>query len=131
MFQGSDLSAITCLYIISRLLQVVGGKRIVNSLAGIILYPATTSSMRDSTSGDSGNGSCQDKSFVAHLNKLEMQYSRLDSEGVENIERNHLFGHLLDYISSDSHFVSSPWDDKLGKRSVHFPKIMLYLFLIY
>ncbi|RVW44467.1 Protein CLEC16A-like [Vitis vinifera] len=115
--KGSDLSAVTCLYVISRLLQVVGGKSVVNSLAGIILYPFMTSSMRDTTRGDSGNGSFQDKSFVTHLNKLEMQCSGLESEGAENIERNCLFGHLLDYISSNSHFVSCPWDNKLGERS--------------
>lgn len=114
---GSDLSAVTCLYVISRLLQVVGGKSVVNSVAGIILYPFMTSSMRDTTRGDSGNGSFQDKSFVTHLNKLEMQCSGLESEGAENIERNCLFGHLLDYISSNSHFVSCPWDNKLGERS--------------
>lgn len=130
-FQGSDLSAVTCLYVISRLLQVVGGKSVVNSVAGIILYPFMTSSMRDTTRGDSGNGSFQDKSFVTHLNKLEMQCSGLESEGAENIERNCLFGHLLDYISSNSHFVSCPWDNKLGERLVHLPKIILYLFLFY
>ncbi|KAF2289654.1 hypothetical protein GH714_037724 [Hevea brasiliensis] len=36
---GSNLSAITSLYIVSRLLQVVGGKTIVNAVAEIVLYP--------------------------------------------------------------------------------------------
>lgn len=130
-FQGSDLSAITCLYIISRLLQVVGGKSLVNSMAGIVLYPSMTSCMRDSTREDSGNRSCQDKSFLTHLNKLEMQLSGLESKGAENIERNRLFGHLLDYVSSNSHFFSCPWDNELGERSVHLPKIMLSMFLVF
>ena len=100
-------------------------------MAGIILYPSMTSYMRDTTREDSGNGSCQDKSFVTHLNKLEMQCSRLESIGAANIERNCLFGHLLEYILSNSHFVSYPKDNKLGERSVHLPKILLYLFLFY
>lgn len=63
MFQGSNLSAITSLYIVSLLLEVVGGKTITNAVAEIVLYPFM-SSLRDTIEGST------EKLFSNHLNNV-------------------------------------------------------------
>ncbi|OAY42978.1 protein TRANSPARENT TESTA 9 isoform X2 [Manihot esculenta] len=61
--EGSNLSAITSLYIVSLLLEVVGGKTITNAVAEIVLYPFM-SSLRDTIEGST------EKLFSNHLNNV-------------------------------------------------------------
>ncbi|XP_059462464.1 protein TRANSPARENT TESTA 9-like isoform X2 [Corylus avellana] len=122
---GSNISAVTSLYIVSRLLQVVGGKSIINAVAGVILYPYMTSSVGDATERNSVVGSWNAKSFLDHLNHLEkMVCSGPESEGVENIESSCLFGHLAEHISSNSQFIGGPLNDVCSERG----GILAYIF---
>ncbi|KAL4606009.1 hypothetical protein ACB092_09G071100 [Castanea dentata] len=104
---GSNISPLTSLYIVSRLLQVVDGKSMVDAVAGVILYPYMTSSVGDAMEGDTVDGVCNASSFLDHLNDMEKRVcSGLESEGAENIKSNNLFGHLAEYLSSNSQLTS-------------------------
>lgn len=122
---GSNISAVTSLYIVSRLLQVVGGKSMINAVAGVILYPFMTSTVGDATEGNTVVGSCNAKSFLDHLNHMEkMVCSGPESEGAETIESSYLFGHLAEHISSNSQFIGAPLNDVCTERG----GILAYIF---
>ncbi|XP_072060862.1 protein TRANSPARENT TESTA 9 isoform X2 [Arachis hypogaea] len=55
--RGSDLSAITSLYILSRLLQVVGGRSMINNVAGVILYHVLNLNARTLSEGNASDSS--------------------------------------------------------------------------
>lgn len=121
---GTNLSAITSLYIVSRLLQVVDGKYIVNFVASVVLYPSTSSSVRGVTEGDTTNGISQTAAYVNHSNKVEeMVRSCLEFEGSENY-KNGQFGNFLEHISTVSRSVSFPLDSICKERS----GILSYIF---
>ncbi|XP_048236219.1 protein TRANSPARENT TESTA 9 isoform X2 [Ricinus communis] len=103
---GSDLSAITSLYILCRLLQIVGGKKIINCVAEIILYPFMLS-MRDASELSTDN------SFSNHWNDVEkLVGSGSEFEGAENIN-----GDLLcKLMSSSSHSVNYIVDDNVCQK---------------
>ncbi|KAK9289690.1 hypothetical protein L1049_007848 [Liquidambar formosana] len=102
-YKGTNLSAITLLYIVSRLLQVVDGKTIVNSVASVVLYPYMASSIRNSIEGETSDGISQSYAFSSNLNEMEeMLCSCPEAEGAENIHKNLHFGNLLEYISAIS-----------------------------
>ncbi|XLT67799.1 hypothetical protein HN873_024238 [Arachis hypogaea] len=54
---GSDLSAITSLYILSRLLQVVEGRSMINNVAGVILYHVLNLNARTLSEGNASDSS--------------------------------------------------------------------------
>ncbi|CAK7341991.1 unnamed protein product [Dovyalis caffra] len=88
---GSNLSPITSLYIVSRLIQVIGGESIVNYVAGVLLYPYMSSSVRDAWEAHSSSA------FFNHLNGMEkLPCSISESEGAESVNWNPLHGHLQD-----------------------------------
>ncbi|XP_050243728.1 protein TRANSPARENT TESTA 9-like isoform X2 [Quercus robur] len=114
---GSNISSVTSLYIVSRLLQVVDGKSMVNAVAGVILYPYMTLSVGDAMKGDTVDGVCNASSFLDHLNDMEKRVcSGPESEGAENIKRNNLFGHLAEYLSSNSQLISGLQNDDCVER---------------
>ncbi|XP_030925626.1 protein TRANSPARENT TESTA 9-like isoform X2 [Quercus lobata] len=114
---GSNISSVTSLYIVSRLLQVVDGKSMVNAVAGIILYPYMTLSVGDAMKGDTVDGVCNASSFLDHLNDMEKRVrSGPESEGAENIKSNNLFGHLAEYLSSNSQLISGLQNDDCVER---------------
>ncbi|EEF28149.1 conserved hypothetical protein [Ricinus communis] len=101
-----NLSAITSLYILCRLLQIVGGKKIINCVAEIILYPFMLS-MRDASELSTDN------SFSNHWNDVEkLVGSGSEFEGAENIN-----GDLLcKLMSSSSHSVNYIVDDNVCQK---------------
>uniref|UniRef100_A0A2N9FWI1 FPL domain-containing protein n=1 Tax=Fagus sylvatica TaxID=28930 RepID=A0A2N9FWI1_FAGSY len=114
----SNISAVASLYIVCRLLQVVGGKSMIDAVTGVILYPYMTLSVGDATEGDTVNGISNANSFLDHLNDMEKKVcSGPKSEGAENIKSNHLFGHLAEHISSNSQFISGPQNDDCIERN--------------
>lgn len=114
---GSNISSVTSLYIVSRLLQVVDGKSMVNAVAGVILYPYMTLSVGDAMKGDTVDGVCNASSFLDHLNDMEKRVcSGPESEGAENIKSNNLFGHLAEYLSSNSQLISGLQNDDCVER---------------
>ncbi|PON70083.1 hypothetical protein PanWU01x14_082580 [Parasponia andersonii] len=66
----SKLSAVTSLYLVSRLLQVIGGKGMINSVAAVILYPYIKSSVQDAVKDSTAVNNFAN-SFPEHLNVLE------------------------------------------------------------
>ncbi|XP_034224337.1 protein TRANSPARENT TESTA 9-like isoform X3 [Prunus dulcis] len=79
---GSNLSAVTSFYTVSRLLQVIGGKGMFNSVAGVILYPYMTSSVRDAIERDSTESISHAKSILSEMGKVVS--SSPETEGAEN-----------------------------------------------
>ncbi|KAK2655428.1 hypothetical protein Ddye_008480 [Dipteronia dyeriana] len=109
------VSLVTSLYIVSHLLQVVGGKNIINSVAAVLLFPYKTSNLRDSIEGKETSGIGHELSFFNLLNDMEimevLENSGSETAGEVNINDNHISGHLAKYTSSISHFHSFPGDN--------------------
>ncbi|XLU46888.1 hypothetical protein S245_041702, partial [Arachis hypogaea] len=94
---GSDLSAITSLYILSRLLQVVGGRSMINNVAGVILYHFLNLNARTLSEGNASDSSNEVKPFSKCLNEVEKIISYApESKGDGNIN-----GNYLDYLLED------------------------------
>ncbi|RXH76382.1 hypothetical protein DVH24_019270 [Malus domestica] len=79
---GSNLSAVTSFYTVSRLLQVIGGKGMFNSVAEVILYPDMTSSVRDAVQRDSTESNGHAESLLSEMGNVVS--SSPETEGAEN-----------------------------------------------
>ncbi|XP_011046874.1 PREDICTED: uncharacterized protein LOC105141380 isoform X2 [Populus euphratica] len=102
---GSNLSPITSLYMVSCLIQVIGGKSIVNYVAGVLLYPYMSLSVRDAWEA------CLSSAFFSDFNDMEKSSCSTESEGAESVNGSPLHRHLpegsiLDFILSDNHSLS-------------------------
>uniref|UniRef100_A0A6M2EEB1 Uncharacterized protein n=1 Tax=Populus davidiana TaxID=266767 RepID=A0A6M2EEB1_9ROSI len=102
---GSNLSPITSLYIVSCLIQVIGGKSIVNYVAGVLLYPYMSLSVREAWEA------CLSSAFFSNFNDMEKSSCSTESEGAESVNGSPLHRHLpecriLDFILSDNHSLS-------------------------
>ncbi|XP_061965050.1 protein TRANSPARENT TESTA 9-like isoform X3 [Populus nigra] len=102
---GSNLSPITSLYIVSCLIQVIGGKSIVNYVAGVLLYPYMSLSVREAREA------CLSSAFFSNYNDMEKSSCSTESEGAESVNGSPLHRHLpegriLDFILSDNHSLS-------------------------
>ncbi|GLT24903.1 hypothetical protein SLA2020_000650 [Shorea laevis] len=124
--KGLNISAVTSLYIVSRLLQVVGGKSLTNVVAALLFYPYITFNTEYSTNGDKGDSFNDTNSFSNFLNDINiLERSILECEGAENINTNRLLGHLVEYESSNYHFIRNPRGaDAFSERS----GILAYIF---
>ncbi|XP_022766977.1 uncharacterized protein LOC111311664 isoform X2 [Durio zibethinus] len=121
-----NISAVTSLYIVSRLLQVVGGKHLINAVAGLLLYHYITLSERDATNGDRTGISANASALLRSLNDINIKVcSGSEAEGAEDININSLLEHLDEHISSNSHFDGSPKDDNMCIERIG---IFAYLF---
>ncbi|XP_057741494.1 protein TRANSPARENT TESTA 9-like isoform X2 [Arachis stenosperma] len=95
---GSDLSAITSLYILSRLLQVVGGRSMINNVAGVILYHFLNLNARTLSEGNASDSSNEVKPFSKCLNEVAKIISYApESKGDGNINGNYLDSLLEDF----------------------------------
>ncbi|GAY32952.1 hypothetical protein CUMW_004930 [Citrus unshiu] len=99
---GFYVSAVTSLYIVSYLLVVVGGKNIVNAVAGVILYPYMTP-RRDAAKEEITNSSSDTHFFLNLLRDMEiMEIVGSESQKDENINGNHICGNDDNYGTSAS-----------------------------
>ncbi|XP_050380815.1 protein TRANSPARENT TESTA 9-like isoform X2 [Argentina anserina] len=81
---GSNLSVVTSFYTVSRLLQVIGGKGMFDTVAGVILYPHMASSVRDAIVKDSTVSADDGKSIFNQLGDMEKVVSSdPEAEGAE------------------------------------------------
>ncbi|XP_058109055.1 protein TRANSPARENT TESTA 9-like isoform X2 [Magnolia sinica] len=114
---GSPMSAVTSLYIVSRLLQVIDGKELVNSVAAAVLFPYTDSSMRD---GGTISKTDSAESFLELLNEFKahlMATSAPDSEVTEKGDMKCPSRHLWEHNLFSSHSGNLWMDDIQSKRS--------------
>lgn len=102
LFQGSHVSSITFLYVICRLLQVVDGRELVNSVAFALIYSYMFSFVKSNaekgalTDGEAVNH------FTEHLIKIEeITIPVLEHEGAENFNTTNLIRLLSEYISAN------------------------------
>ncbi|XP_043713922.1 protein TRANSPARENT TESTA 9-like isoform X2 [Telopea speciosissima] len=114
--QDTHISAITSLYMVCCLVQIVGGKWLVNSVAVAVLYTYMVLSGRVSTERTPTSGTSPATTFFGILNELEEIRSDLNSEGTENSDKNHIFGHFSEYISSSFQFVNCTTDEAQQER---------------
>ncbi|OMO68546.1 hypothetical protein COLO4_29595 [Corchorus olitorius] len=120
-----NISAVTSLYIVSRLLQVVGGKHLVNAVAGLLLYHYLTICQRDATNGDTVGSSAGASDLLCSLNDKNIkEHCLLEAEGAEDININYLLEHLNDYTSSNSHFDGRP-----RCESMHIERIGIFTYM--
>ncbi|RZC78550.1 hypothetical protein C5167_002753 [Papaver somniferum] len=98
-------SSITSLCVICRLLQVVDGRELVNSVAIALLCSYMFSFARSTIEkGDSDEGAMINVDTVNHFAEYlidikEVVVPFLEAEGAENISKTNLFGILSEYIS--------------------------------
>ncbi|XP_026427175.1 protein TRANSPARENT TESTA 9-like isoform X2 [Papaver somniferum] len=98
-------SSITSLCVICRLLQVVDGRELVNSVAIALLCSYMFSFARSTIEkGDSDEGAMINVDTVNHFAEYlidikEVIVPFLEAEGAENISKTNLFGILSEYIS--------------------------------
>lgn len=99
--QGSDLSAITSLYILSRLLQIIGGRCIINNVAAVILNPFLTLNVRYQSEGNAYSEHNDVYPFAKFANEVERATCFApECRGEESINRNYFNPHMADLISS-------------------------------
>ncbi|XP_061359448.1 protein TRANSPARENT TESTA 9-like isoform X2 [Gastrolobium bilobum] len=113
---GLDLSAITSLYILSRLLQVVGGRSMINNVAVVILYHFLNLNVRALSKGNASDGHDDVKPFSKCLNEVEriICYAS-EPNGAESIDGNYLGAHWEDFMSNFN--ISSSSGEIHSKRS--------------
>lgn len=117
---GTYISAVTSLFVVTRLLQVVQGENMVNFVATAILYAEMFSSMKHTIEGVTDDGTTHVNSIFNPLHEMVC----LEPEGAENFKTNYLLGHLSEYLPCDSHFASFPCNDTVNKRA----GILSYIF---
>ncbi|KAI4300574.1 hypothetical protein L6164_033936 [Bauhinia variegata] len=99
----SELSAITSLYFLSRLLQVVGGRCMINNVAGVIIYAYLALSVRYPSEGNASHGHDDAGLFSIYMNEVERVIGcASESKGTDKINGNYFFTHLEDIMSSSS-----------------------------
>lgn len=98
---GPDLSAITSLYIISRLIQVVGRRSMINNVAGVILYAFLNLNVRIPSEGNASDVLDDLKIFSKCLNEVKrvLCYAP-ESNGSESINGAYLGAHWEGFMSS-------------------------------
>nr|DAD48411.1 TPA_asm: hypothetical protein HUJ06_018348 [Nelumbo nucifera] len=112
-----QISAITALYVVCRLLQVVDSKELVNSVAFIILFPHLVLSRRGPIERER-TGDTSPSSFDDYLSEMEkLSSSSSESEAAEDNNKNPLFRHLSQYFSSSFQCVSYVMDDIKRQRA--------------
>ncbi|KAL7170660.1 hypothetical protein ACSBR2_035524 [Camellia fascicularis] len=117
---GTYISTVTSLFVVTRLLQVVQGENMVNFVATAILYAEMFSSMKHTIEGVTDDGTTHVNSIFNPLHEMVC----LEPEGAENFKTNYLLGHLSEYLPCDSHFASFPCNDTVNKRA----GILSYIF---
>ncbi|WJX11443.1 hypothetical protein P8452_02058 [Trifolium repens] len=98
------LSAVTSLYIVSRLLQVVGGRSMINNVACVIFfYHFFNLNVRIQSEGNTTDGHDDVKPFVKRFSEIERTicYAH-ELNGVESITGNYLSAHWEDFMSGFS-----------------------------
>ncbi|XP_017407029.1 protein TRANSPARENT TESTA 9-like isoform X2 [Vigna angularis] len=98
---GSDLSAITSLYIISRLLQVVGGRSTINNVAFVLLYHILNFNVKSLSEGNTSDFHYDIVTFSKCLNEVENVISSAsESNGSQSINGTYLGAHWEGFMSS-------------------------------
>ncbi|XWS66592.1 hypothetical protein CRYUN_Cryun05aG0213000 [Craigia yunnanensis] len=124
--ESYKISIVTSLYIVSRLLQVVGGKHLINAVAGLLLYHYITLNQRDATNGDTADCTGNASALLCSLNDINIKVCcGPEAEGAEDIDINFLLEHLNEHTSSNSHFDGGPSDDNMCIERIG---IFAYLF---
>ncbi|CAK8571334.1 unnamed protein product [Lathyrus sativus] len=96
----SGLSAVTSLYIVSRLLQIVGGRSIVNNVACVILYHFLNLNATVQSEGNAIDDHDNVKPFAKCLSEIERTICYVpELNGAESITGNHLGAHWEDFMS--------------------------------
>lgn len=104
---GVKMSAVTSLYLLSRLLQVVDNKEILDSVASLVLYPHTALSSVPVSEADFD--SSQIKLSFKHVNNIEQA---LDSSlKSQEPGKGKSVGTLLGNKLSSHHVLSCQWND--------------------
>ncbi|WVY97100.1 hypothetical protein V8G54_029251 [Vigna mungo] len=89
--EGSDLSAITSLYIISRLLQVVGGRSTINNVAFVLLNHILNFNVKSLSEGNTSDFHYDIAIFSKCLNEVEKVISSAsESNGSQSINGTYL-----------------------------------------
>ncbi|CAJ2672799.1 unnamed protein product [Trifolium pratense] len=100
----SGLSAVTSLYIVSRLLQVVGGRSMINNVACVIFfYHFLNLNVRIRSDGNATDGHDDIKPFVKRFSEIESTICYApELNGAESITGNYLGAHGEDFMSGFS-----------------------------
>ncbi|KAM7264710.1 hypothetical protein ACFE04_002393 [Oxalis oulophora] len=108
-----SLSAVTSLYIVSSIIQVVGGKVMVNSVAALLLHPYMKMSVKQHDNVDEPS---DENSMIKCFSDVTINNcSDSESEAIGNV--NKIYGHLKEYVTSCPQLVSCFEDENFCIKS--------------
>lgn len=123
-FQDSSFSPLISLYLLCRLLQVIGGKSLSNHICAIILNPYGESTMIESNQGDKSNARNYDDSFAIYVSELEScSSSSSDSKVAENIN-----GHGIVGLMTSQKHMDLPVDELNNASTKRSILILIFFF---
>ncbi|GAU45890.1 hypothetical protein TSUD_24920 [Trifolium subterraneum] len=101
----SGLSAVTSLYIVSRLLQVVGGRSMINNVACVVFfYHFLNLNVRVRSEGNDIDGHDDVKPFVKCFSEIERTICYApELNGTKSITGNYLGAHWEDFVSGEEY----------------------------
>lgn len=104
------LSAVTCLYVLCRLLQVFDGTNLVNVVGSALLFSFMPVSMTDAAKSVASVrlNQVNSSAFIDH--ETEEMVS-LQCKGLENFTRNYLVEHSSEHVELSSRFGCFPQDN--------------------
>ncbi|PKI48254.1 hypothetical protein CRG98_031356, partial [Punica granatum] len=112
---GSSPSVVTSLYLVSRILQVVGGKSLINLVGVVTLYPYID--VKDAARENGADGSRNADSLANYISQLGgFVCNSSDVIGAESMNGNDSIGRLMACNSSDDDSISCAEDDECQKR---------------
>ncbi|KAF7146244.1 hypothetical protein RHSIM_Rhsim04G0130200 [Rhododendron simsii] len=115
---GPYVSAVTSLYVVARLLQIVQRKSLINFVASAVLY-AMFSSVTDGSEVVTNSGTAQANDFANPLDEIVGP----ETKGAENLKMSYLLGYLSENLSLDCRFSGIPCDDTGKERGGILPHI--------
>ncbi|KAG5553232.1 hypothetical protein RHGRI_011181 [Rhododendron griersonianum] len=115
---GPYVSAVTSLFVVARLLQIVQRKSLINFVASAVLY-AMFSSVKDGSEVVTNGGTAQANDFANPLDEMVGP----ETKGAENLKMSYLLGYLSENLSLDCRFLGIPCDDTGKERGGILPHI--------
>ncbi|XP_058209807.1 protein TRANSPARENT TESTA 9-like isoform X1 [Rhododendron vialii] len=115
---GPYVSAVTSLFVVARLLQIVQRKSLINFVASAVLY-AMFSSVKDGSEVVTNGGTAQANDFAYPLDEMVGP----ETKGAENLKMSYLLGYLSENLSLDCRFSGIPCDDTGKERGGILPHI--------
>ncbi|KAK4776642.1 hypothetical protein SAY86_005330 [Trapa natans] len=114
---GSSPSIVTSLYIVSRLIQIISGKSLINLVTTVMLYPYIELDMKNFTRANGADESGNADSFASYVSQLGgFVFTNPEVLGSETMSGSKYIEILMSCTSLDDGSMSIVEDDQCTKR---------------